>query len=197
MIAGGRKGGKAYAMRQLRLQIGGTEIRTAPRADVVIAIPALTLHQPWASMIADGRKRYETRSWKPPAAIITGRIAIHAGANRQHREYARWWGYDFDRLPFGAVVCTAKVVAAHHIWLGPYGVHPPGETLASVANDSLLSEADPCYIADAGMIDTDEYGDYSTGRWAWRLTDVEPVDPPVPARGRQGVWRWMPGIADA
>ena len=40
---------------------------------------ALTLHQPWASLIACGAKRIETRSWPPPKSLIGKRIAIHAG----------------------------------------------------------------------------------------------------------------------
>ena len=40
---------------------------------------ALTLHQPWASLIADGRKTIETRSWPPPRTLVGERIAIHAG----------------------------------------------------------------------------------------------------------------------
>jgi activating signal cointegrator 1 len=41
-------------------------------------IPALSLHQPWASLIAIGAKRFETRSWPAPKAMIGRRIAIHA-----------------------------------------------------------------------------------------------------------------------
>ena len=40
---------------------------------------ALTLHQPWASLIAEGPKTVETRSWSAPAWVIGQRIAIHAG----------------------------------------------------------------------------------------------------------------------
>ena len=41
--------------------------------------PAITLHQPWASLVAHGIKNIETRSWPPPQGIIGERIAIHAG----------------------------------------------------------------------------------------------------------------------
>lgn len=43
---------------------------------------ALTLHQPWATLIALGVKSIETRSWRAPASLIGQRIAIHAGAKR-------------------------------------------------------------------------------------------------------------------
>ena len=53
--------------------------------------------------------------------------------------------------------------------------------------------ADPDFsLVQARAIQADQYGDYSDGRWAWRLVDVEPLDPTVPARGRQGLWEWKP-----
>jgi len=37
------------------------------------------------------------------------------------------------------------------------------------------------------------YGDFTAGRFAWLLSGVEPVDPPVPFRGGQGLTRsWEP-----
>ena len=39
---------------------------------------ALTIRQPYAQLVADGRKPYETRSWPPPRGLIGERIAIHA-----------------------------------------------------------------------------------------------------------------------
>ena len=40
----------------------------------------------------------------------------------------------------------------------------------------------------------DEYDDYSPGRWAWWLTDIERFDPAIPARGAQGCWDWDPPV---
>jgi hypothetical protein len=37
---------------------------------------ALTLHQPWATLIADAEKQVENRSWAPPRVIWGSRIAI-------------------------------------------------------------------------------------------------------------------------
>jgi hypothetical protein len=65
---------------------------------------ALTLHQPWASLIADKRKPEETRSrpW-----YYVGLVAIHAG---QHvdEEYCTKFGYDAATIPRGAVVCIVN-----------------------------------------------------------------------------------------
>lgn len=46
---------------------------------------ALTIWQPWASLIAAGCKPYEWRGWRVPRNMIGRRIGIHAGARRVHR----------------------------------------------------------------------------------------------------------------
>ena len=53
---------------------------------------AITLHQPYASLIVDRQKhRFETRSWAPPLSIIGQWIAIHAARTftRQVKEVIR------------------------------------------------------------------------------------------------------------
>lgn len=86
---------------------------------------ALTVRQPWASLIASGAKRIENRTWRPPAALMGQRIAIHAGAGWDKR------GEGFTparkgELPQSRVVCTAvidRVVEASDdpFWIGPLG----------------------------------------------------------------------------
>lgn len=55
-------------------------------------IKVLSLHQPYASLIASGLKTIETRSWSAPASLIGKRIAIHAAGKRPkdvwHHTYA-------------------------------------------------------------------------------------------------------------
>src|SRR5688500_9634413 len=96
---------------------------------------ALTLWQPWASLVAVGVKTIETRSWPAPNSLNGERIAIHAAAKRpknyEHRNVnsdlpltvdlvamSRYWDwYEHDDFghggmyrwcgPLGAVVATA------------------------------------------------------------------------------------------
>ncbi len=129
---------------------------------------AISLHQPWASLIACGAKPFETRSWSPPAWLIGQRIAIHAAKkpiDADDREWARCCGA--VDLPLGAIVCTALLERAYLC----HGKAPPGYP-------------------------TDEFGDYSEGRWAWLLTGVTPLPTPLPARGKQGFWK-VGDFADA
>ena len=46
------------------------------------------------------------------------------------------------------------------------------------------------YGQSGNAVEIDPHGDFSVGRWLWLLTDVERVDPPIPARGYQKVWTW-------
>ena len=130
---------------------------------------AITLWQPWATLIRIRIKPFETRGW---ATRYRGPLAIHAGKTRKGLDLCRGdpgieqalatAGYSLDTLPLGVVVCTVRLVSC---W--------PAEQI--VAED----------LADA-------FGDYSPGRFAWYLRAVRPLDPPVPSTGRQGLWEWRP-----
>ena len=82
----------------------------------VALIPAISLHQPWASFIAIGVKLYETRHWRPPSRLIGKRIVIHAAKRKPENDDIAWWhqiaGADAP-LPKGAFVCTAVLLACH------------------------------------------------------------------------------------
>lgn len=157
---------------------------------------ALTLWQPWASLIARGAKGFETRSRAPPKYLIGQRIAIHAAkadilkildslprdivlAIGAALEDTGLDGSDWGKLPRGAIVCTAKLSAAHLC-----GNLNPGnmvyvERSVGVRDAPVLIEADP-------------FGDFSPGRWAWQLDDAQAFERPIPAAGKQGLWTWTP-----
>ena len=77
---------------------------------------ALTLYQPWAILIAELLKHFETRRWRPPEVQIGQRIAIHAGkvADAWFRKsplVTRALGT--ETLPSGAIVALAVLVSVH------------------------------------------------------------------------------------
>ena len=47
---------------------------------------ALTIWQPWASLIIAGAKPYEFRGWRAPRSIFGQRIVIHAAAKKIDRD---------------------------------------------------------------------------------------------------------------
>lgn len=146
---------------------------------------AISLWQPWASAIALGLKRVETRSWPTKHR---GPIAIHAAKTKKGVRL----GASFD------VVCAvAHRLGIQETWMGkrraiedavPFGA------IVAVAEIVRCELCDPDIIAaegrargNAGVIEV-AMGDWIPGRWLWRLDKIRAVEPPVPALGRQGVF---------
>ena len=130
---------------------------------------ALTLWQPWASLIVLRHKCFETRSWKMDG-LIGERIAIHA-AKRPPEDLdsellveLATLALNPATLPLGSVVGVGVVTGFYR------------------AEDIAPNLSPPEVV----------FGDYSPGRWAWRIEDVEALPEPVPARGKQGIWEWTP-----
>jgi hypothetical protein len=147
---------------------------------------AITLIQPWASLIALGEKRIETRSWP---TNYRGPIAIHAGKSMP--AYARdlceelevadlleEHGLMWEALPQGEVVATAKLLDCIRF-----------------AKDTAWIVEEHCAIPHGQwpyLTGQYEYllGDFSPGRYGFVLEDVRPLPEPIPARGFQGLWDW-------
>jgi activating signal cointegrator 1 len=166
-------------------------------------VPATTIWQPYASLIAIGAKRFETRAYPPPAKHLGKRIAIHAAARLCSRVMDGLDGHvsqdicaafegadidtgDLDLLPRGAVVCTAVLKAAYHVF------GPAYDGWVAVEECRLQAPIGVKDIWQPDHIQTDPFGDYSSGRWAWLLTDIEALKDPAPAKGKQGWWKWNP-----
>ena len=41
-----------------------------------------------------------------------------------------------------------------------------------------------------------EFGDFTPGRWAWVMEDVQPLPEPVPCRGWLGIWTVPDDVAE-
>lgn len=81
---------------------------------------AITIKQPWASLIVAGLKDIENRSWK---TNFRGRVLIHAGKtvskngwremNQKQIDVAansKMVGAKFNELPFGAIIGSVEIV---------------------------------------------------------------------------------------
>ena len=143
---------------------------------------AISLHQPWASLIAVGVKTVETRTWKPPVGLVGQRIAIHASKGHG------------DGMAFTPEEWTAVMEVCGDRWPNPMprGCVVATARLASVGQVSIQGTGRVWVAQGDGFrwVDTDPYGNFSDFRWLWFLEDVEPVTPPVPEKGRQGFWEW-------
>jgi hypothetical protein len=65
----------------------------------------LTIQQPWAQLVRDGRKKTEFRSWR---CHFRGPLAIHAGL-AVDRDESKRVGYDPDKLPRGQVIAVVEM----------------------------------------------------------------------------------------
>lgn len=148
---------------------------------------ALTLWQPWASLVALDHKRIETRCW---STKYRGLLAIHAaaklppkwlGASRDQPEFRDALADVFNcrrdrddrsglhvddairQLPYGKVVCVVRLI--------------------DVVGINRYLRAD---VPDSELI----FGNYEDGRYAWFMELVEKFDEPIPAKGNRLLWEW-------
>lgn len=129
---------------------------------------AVSLWQPWATLIAIGAKRIETRNWPAPRSIVGQRIAIHAAKRTSElwicqeppfNEYVHE-----AELPLGAVIATAVIARCVEM------------------NELSIAELERTRPHEAA------FGHYAIGRFAWVLRDVVQLPEPVSFRGAQGVF---------
>jgi activating signal cointegrator 1 len=134
---------------------------------------ALSLWQPWASLMAVGAKKIETRSW---STDYRGLIAIHA---------AKKWDEDLKDQ------CLARPFYDRLFGDGHFKNStklPRGCFVAVGKLSHCLSTTD--YLNFIPSVNTDEFwfGDYSPGRYMWVFDEIWQLREPVHARGYQALW---------
>lgn len=148
---------------------------------------ALSLTQPWASLVVCGEKRIETRSWPTK---VRGVVAIHASAGMPRECIAL-----LRREPFQSALQRANV------WTGPDGTLPRGLVLGVVTlTDCQRFGDDEPRSTFCPAPHEEDFGDFGRGRYGFALADVTALPRPLPARGALGFWK-LPddvrrGIAD-
>jgi hypothetical protein len=158
-------------------------------------IPIISLWQPWASLVACGEKRIETRSWKWPGDL-PAMLAIHAAKKwdgklatlccreepfvtvlAKHKLAENTPGYWKNRMPFGAVVAVVRVVECISTTI--VSLDTVGAGIRSLAGTYLRH-----------CLNERAFGDYSPGRYAWTFDRLLRLPEPVPMRGHQSIWQW-------
>lgn len=156
---------------------------------------ALTIWQPWASLIMIGAKPFEFRRWPPPKHLVGRRIVIHAGARAVKSTEILDLLTRLDEPAGGgtglrpelARPLLERLATAHSsTQLLPLGCGLGTALLDRGRRAAQLFSGD---VADSTRIDPHVY--------AWPLSEIRRFDAPVPARGAQGIWRWRdePSIA--
>lgn len=129
----------------------------------------LSIKEPFASLVALGIKKIETRSWK---TNYRGEIYIHASLTKDFIKDKRRENdllsllpdnYDFKQ---GYIICKAHLKDC---------IYMDEEFINNIKEDK------------------NEYlcGHYEIGRYAWVLEDVELLDKEIPAKGKLGIWNFI------
>lgn len=148
-------------------------------------IRALTVWQPWATLLCRKEKRWESRPWRPPDEAIGEEMAIHSARRwksaQQHAckndRAIRRGLINCERLPSnnteadqmlprGRVLC---IMTLERVEPASYLRNNPGALSEPRVNVNL--------------------GDYSEGRFGWRFSVEYVYDTPPPVRGQQGIWK--------
>ena len=125
----------------------------------------LSIREPFASLIASGDKKIETRSFK---TNYRGELFIHASGKKIDKSIVDNTFINNmikDRkMQFGKIICRVKLVDC---------VYLDREFINSIK-------------------DTKEYqlGLYKEGRYAWILDNVELIEPII-AKGRLNIWNYQ------
>lgn len=126
----------------------------------------ISIIEPWASLIKEGIKEIETRSWK---TNYRGKIYIHASLKKVSKKDERINNLvslleDKD-FKYGHIIAEAELVDCIYM------------------DEQFLKEIKK---------NNQEYicGEYSLGRYAWKLSNIKVLDKPIPAKGNLGIWNY-------
>lgn len=143
-------------------------------------VRALSLWQPWASLVAIGVKRMETRSW---STAYRGWLVIHAAAKWDAMLIAIAEEEPFSELLKGV---PGYMAIEGDLFIRSEPARPPLGAAVGVARLTAIDSTD-----DGRLIVTSkeaELGDFGPGRFAWLLEDAVPFQKPIPVKGWQGLW---------
>ena len=130
----------------------------------------LSIIEPWATLIKERKKFIETRSWK---TSYRGELYIHASCKKIKMSDAHTIEL-LKLIPnvsmgYGKIICKCQLV--------------------------------DCVYMDQAFLDKiqdnkQEFlcGDFSLGRYAWILENVEPLNEPISAKGHLNIWNYEPNI---
>lgn len=123
---------------------------------------ALTIKQPWATLIMQGDKRFEFRSWQTK---YRGDLLIHAGKSIDKSGMKRLAKYLPKELPLGKIL--GKVTLVDCIEITPK------------VKDELLKENKDIYTETSFK---ENYG--------WQLENVQIFDEPIEVNGHLSLWEY-------
>lgn len=124
----------------------------------------LSLTEPYATLILNGKKKIETRSWK---TSYRGDLYIHASMTKPKNNSKELFNLiENADLNYGNIICKCKLI------------------------DCIYMTKE--YVQDIKTNNYQEYicGEYKVVRYAWILEDIKPLKIPIKAKGQLGIWNY-------
>lgn len=118
----------------------------------------LTLKQPWATLVAEGVKKYEFRSWK---TNYRGKILIHAGTGIDKKKLEKFKDLNLEFL-FKRILTEVELEDCLE--------------LNDELNKKIIAEKNIAYGSK-----------YRTG-YAWKLTNSKKINYDKEIKGQLGLW---------
>lgn len=136
-----------------------------------IKIKAISVLQPWASLIALGHKKIETRSWNTK---YRGPLLIHASA--KYTNYQDWLATEWH-----VMLDDSRVYHNHR-----GAIVGMVDMVGSETSENILSNLPKSMFW--GPDQEQIFGDYSPGRYGWLLSEPLLFPEPIPCKGALGIW---------
>lgn len=124
---------------------------------------AITIKQPFASLIAAGIKEYEFRTWKTK---YRGEILIHAGKGIDKKAMKKFECYGLD-YPSGAIIARVNLTDC--------------VTVVDEFRKVLKGKNELVYSSIVKHTEWNGYG--------FKLENVAKIDP-IPAKGKLSIWEY-------
>ena len=121
----------------------------------------LTIKEPWATLIIEGYKKYEFRSWKTK---YRGKILIHAGMSIEKDMLERFKEYNLDYSK-GAIIGEAEIVDC---------------ILVDEEFNEKLRKINKTVYDKSNHVET----------YAWKLENVIKYEKPIYIKGQLGLWNY-------
>jgi len=149
-------------------------------------VKALTIYQPWASLIMAGAKPYEFRSWPAPQFVVGQRIVIHAGAPKMDPRELKvlLWKLGRPNSHLTGLLADKAVPILERAQQQP-AIFPRKHALGTAVLGKPVRACDlwpEAFASDSTRIEQ--------SNWAWPLTEIQHFDEPVPMNGAQGFWNF-------
>lgn len=121
---------------------------------------ALTIKEPWATLIIDGYKEYEFRSWK---TNYRGKILIHAGKSLEKNQAKKFKEYNL-KYSCGEIIGEADLVDCIKV---------------TEQFDNELKKKNSLV-----------YRNNHIDNYAWKLENIKKYEKKIKVNGKLGLWNY-------